>query len=236
MPSPEHTASAASRVHPPANTESRLNNVRSASESKSWLQSSVALRVRCLGAAVRLVPLSKSREHFEPLGDLLHRQRSHPCRGELYGKRYPVEFPAHPRYGPSVLLGHFEVEQPQTGAVDEEPDRLVAHQALEVSVVALHPSASGRERGGTCQRTSPSTPRGSRLVASTLRRGHEARSASTKLRRRLHEVLAVVEHQQHLFARQGLHERVGERLARALPHPQAVRHLLGTRLPLGEGR
>ena len=41
------------------------------------------------------------------------------------------------------------------------------------------PVLAGTESGGTCQRTSPPTPKGSRLVASTLRRGHESRRVST---------------------------------------------------------
>ena len=93
-------------------------------ESRSWLQSSVALKVRWRGAARPAAPLSTSTRETSPLGYLLHSQRSHSGGGELYGQRYPVQLPADPRHSSRVLLGEPEVGQPQAGAIDEEPEPL----------------------------------------------------------------------------------------------------------------
>ena len=59
-PSPAHTSSAASRSNPPAKTEHRAHRVRSASEHRSWLHSTVALSVWCRPCASRL-PSVRSR-------------------------------------------------------------------------------------------------------------------------------------------------------------------------------
>jgi hypothetical protein len=56
MPPP----SASRAVVRPAKAEMLRNSTLSASESRSWLQSRVALRVRWRAAAVRLAPLSTS--------------------------------------------------------------------------------------------------------------------------------------------------------------------------------
>src|SRR5215203_613398 len=55
-----------------------------------------------------------------------------------------------------------------------------------------------------------------------------------QLRRLLHEVFAVVQHQKHLFVRQGLHERVAERLTGTLWHLQSGGHGLRDQITLRE--
>ena len=68
---------------------------------------------------------------FEPLGYLLHGQRSHSGGGELYSQRYTVQLPAHPRHSSRVRFGEPEVGQPQAGAIDEETNRFIAREALD---------------------------------------------------------------------------------------------------------
>lgn len=55
-------ASAAESVHPPANAESRPNNLLSFSESNAWLQSIVALSVMWWAIVVLLPPVSSSKD------------------------------------------------------------------------------------------------------------------------------------------------------------------------------
>src|SRR5262249_35834734 len=59
VPSSAQIASAAGKVHPPANTDSRCSSARSGSERRSYLESRVARSVCCRGSAVRLPPLRR---------------------------------------------------------------------------------------------------------------------------------------------------------------------------------
>src|SRR5215218_2467891 len=62
MPFRDPAASAASKVHPPAKTESLLNRIFSCSRSKSWLQASSPLSVCCLCTTLRPPRVKSSRE------------------------------------------------------------------------------------------------------------------------------------------------------------------------------
>ncbi len=61
---PSHISCAASRVQPPANTESCCNNIRSGIVNSSQLQSMEAWRVSCLANTPRLSIASKTKESF----------------------------------------------------------------------------------------------------------------------------------------------------------------------------
>ena len=77
-------------------------------------------------------------------------------------------------------------------------------------------------------------PKGSRLVASTLRRGHESRRVSP-LRRCLHEVFAVVQNQEQTPSPRAS-TRVSLSGGRDAPVLQSPRHLLSYQFSLGERR
>ena len=99
MPLPAPTASAASSVRPPANTESLPNSSRSGSSSNWWLQSSVARKVRWRGTALR-PPAVNSLRGWSSLEVICSAESTpHPRRCELYGQRYAVQPPTYLRHG-----------------------------------------------------------------------------------------------------------------------------------------
>ena len=209
----EHTASAASSVQPPANTESLPEQplLRLLGEQ---VVAPVHRRPAASAAAVRR-PGSRHRarssESSSLCGDLLHRKRPHPGRRELYGQRYAVQPPAHLRHRARVLPVSGEARQPQCGArSDEEPARLRSSSELSGGGVRVRRPAG---RGAAPARwPRPRHPRASRLVARTVRRGHEPRSAVDQSGRCVHEVLAVVQTRSSVFP---CVQVLGERLERA---------------------
>ncbi len=85
------TASAASRVQPPANTASRRNAARSRSSSRSKLQSISARRVRCRGSTVRSRVVSEPETLVEPRRDDLDGQRARAGCGQFERQRNAVK-------------------------------------------------------------------------------------------------------------------------------------------------
>jgi hypothetical protein len=136
-------------------------------------------------------------EQFETIvetrGDFLHRQHLRPGRRELYGQRDAVEPVAHPRYGRSVSLRKREGRADRGRPLDKEACRPVQGHAPDVRQAPeiwqgergygpgdLADDAQGLAAG--CQNAQPGTGTQQRLGDS---------GASP------HEVLAVVQDQQH---------------------------------------
>jgi len=95
---------------------------------------------------------------------------------------------------------------------------------------------SGKERGPTCLTASPPAPRGSLLVASIRRRGHEEKECLREARGSLDQMLAVVHNEQQLFAPQPFEEGTKKRTARLLAHPEGTSHGLRHESRLRERR
>ena len=93
-----------------------------------------------------------------------------------------------------------------------------ATAACETISADVAASGGGRSRGGTGQANSPETPSERRLVANTCAPGAACRTADGKLGDRPDEVLAGVEHEQHLAGRQRLGDRRHRIVARLDRH------------------
>ena len=97
-----HTASAASRSKPPANTDRRPAAPARRRSSSEYDQPTVARSVCCRASAVRLPPVSSRNRWSSRSARLAERQRPQPGRGQLDRQRQPVQPPAdrhHQRAG-----------------------------------------------------------------------------------------------------------------------------------------
>ena len=112
----------------------------------------------------------------EALDDLCGGEDADPGRRELDRQRHPVEAVAEGRDRDRVLVVQLEAGGGLARANREEPHRL----RLQRSSDGERSPSFGRESEGTRQVTSPGTRSGSRLVASTVRRGQWPSSASTR--------------------------------------------------------
>jgi hypothetical protein len=130
-------------------------------------------------------------------------------------------------------LGQPEVGQSKAGAIHEEPDRFVVHEALGGKTsIGRGRQGEGSHRPGDLARDAQGLPAGGQHPHPRAR----VQKGVHQPRRCLDEVLAVVQNQEQLFVSQGLHERIGERLAGTLLHLQNPDYLLSHQLRLGEWR
>ena len=156
------------------------------------------------GGAQRLLPRHRRRiaageqaeAVVEALGDLLHRERAHPCGGKLDGERNAVQALADLADGGGVGRRRAERAVGGTCTIDEELDRLRrGHRRHQVDGLALHVQRLAA-RGEDLQ----------------VRAGLQ--QAPRHVGRALQEVLAVVEHAEQALARNRLGERLDDGLAR----------------------
>ena len=189
------TASAASSVHPPANTESRPNSIRSARSRAARSSSpSVPLSVRLPGEAVRLPPRQAASGSLRASRRSARRRASHPRRRQLYGQRDAVQPPADLRHGRAFSGLKDEGGIAQPGALHEQPHRLVASSSSSRGRVAR---GRARRAVGTSHLSSPATPKASRLVARIRKPGARVEQRVHQAGHRVDQVLAVVQDQQH---------------------------------------
>ena len=164
------TPSAASRVHPPAKTESRQNSFFSCSERRSWLQSSVPLSVRCLGTAVRS-PTVKSFRESSSFSEICSTESaptlaaaSSMASGSPSSLRH-ISATARMFSDPIVKVGSRCRTRSAKSRADSE---------RSISPTVGERRGSGTESAGTGHLDSPATLRASRLVARTRKRGQES--------------------------------------------------------------
>ena len=138
IPSPPQTASAASRVQPPANTASRPSS--RCSGSVEQLEGPVDRGAQRLVMRHRAAPATG--EHGEaalqPPGQLGRGHRGHPRRRQLDRQRHPVEAATHRGDRRRVLGGHREIGLDRGRAFDEQPHRLRLGDRRQVGVGAGH--------------------------------------------------------------------------------------------------
>ncbi len=154
---------------------------------------------------------------MQAVEDLGQRQRPHPRRGQLDRQRQAVEAPAD--------LG----DGGELSSVTVKSGRARRARSVNSSI-----ASSASDSDGTRQVTSPATPIGSRLVASTVNLGAAASSAPSSSAQRVEQVLAVVQHHQHLT--------VGARTAAGCPssngrmvgQPQRRATVTGTTSAIGD--
>ena len=171
-----HTPSAACSVHPPANTERRLQQ-----RSLRLLEQVIARVQRCLKALLPRHGAVSTRQQRDRVsqarGDLLKRQHAHPNGGQLDGEGDPVE-PAADGGGSRQAAGLLEREP---GLASRARKSWTASEQASPEIPgSAPPEAAGlrsdSESGGTRHSASPESPRGRRLVARIRSSGH-ARSS-----------------------------------------------------------
>ena len=147
----------------------------------------------------------------EPLGDRRRAEHADTSRGELECERQPVEAEADARHVLRVLRVEREARRGGRRTVDEERDGLVFAELLqrERLIGTRECRATGRER-----RPRPATRSGSRLVATIVSCGREAKQPVGQRGRRRQHVLAVVEHEQQRSRRENVDHRIDEVLSR----------------------
>ena len=150
----------------------------------------------------------------QPAGDLVERQDLRARRGELDRERQPVELAADPR---GRLVGRRIERQavPRQGRpVDQQPHRLARAHAIHVVAGVRHGHRRHRVRSLAGDVEDLAAGREDPEV------GHRLEQVARDLRRGLPDVLAVVEHEQHVAATQGIAERGVDRRAGELSHAQ----------------
>jgi len=150
----------------------------------------------------------------QPDGDPVHRHRRDPPGGELDRQRQPVQARADRRHGGRVLLGEGERRVDRGGPLDEQPDRRELGQRVE-----------RRRRGRVGHRQQRHRPAPLAGQAENLPAGHQDVQVRAAGQERLHQVgkgchdvLAVVQDEQHPLAAQVVQQRAGERGVRHFPH------------------
>ena len=211
------TASAASSVNGPGNTDTARNTRRSL-----LIEQLVAPlhggRQRPLPRRRQPVPAGQQREPvIEAVQQLPHPQRLHPRRRQLDRQRHPVQPRHQPRHPGSGLLIEREMRVGAAGPVGEQRHRL--RPAAPLSGV----------RAGQGQRPQP-VPRlpGHRQRLPAGRQHPHVitgrQQPGAQLRGRADHVLAVIQHQQQLLPGQHPRHRLGRRDTGLLAHPQRRRH------------
>ena len=141
---------------------------------------------------------------MQAVDDLGQRQRAHPRRRQLDRQRHPVQAPTDLGHGGGVVVGDGEVGPGQSGAVGEQLDGVVGQ----------------RQRGHLPHRFARHAERlAARGEHGQPRRGTE--QGDDQLRARLEQVLAVVQHQQHLAVTKVPQQGVHRRATRLIGQPQA---------------
>ena len=228
MASSEHTCSAMSRFQP-EKVASRRSSICSASSSSSIApvhggpQRLLPQRRGPVARVQQLEPVP------QPVGDLLHRQRPHPGRGQLDAQRDAVQRPAQPGHRRRVVAGQREPGPGPRGPGREQPDRLVRRQL----------GAAGAVRRQVQRRHPPHrlAPHPQRLPA-----GRDDPQPRAPGQQQLHQrgavadlVLAGVQDQQHVPRAQRLGQRLRQRDALLLADPQRGGHRLRDRaVPVGQ--
>ena len=165
----------------------------------------------------------------QPVGDLLHRQRPDPGRGQLDAQRDAVQRPAQPRHRRRVLRRQREPRPGPRGPRREQPDRLVRRQL----------GAAGAVRRQVKRRHPPHrlAPHPQRLPA-----GRDDPQPRAPGQQQLHQrgavadlVLAGIQDQQHVPRAQRLGQRLRQRDPLLLTDPQGGGHRLRDRaVPVGQ--
>ncbi len=157
----------------------------------------------------------------QPVGDLLDRQRPDPRRGQLDAQRDAVQRPAQPGHRGRVLLGQGEAGPGARRARREQPDGFVPGQFVTDRVVGrqvqrLHPpdrlAADPQRLPAGGHDPQPRAPGQQQL---------DQRGAVADL------VLAGVQDEQHVPGAQRLGQRLRQRYARLLAHPDGGGDALG---------
>ncbi len=231
------TTAAASSVQPPENTATRRRSRRSSSSSRSQLQSMRACSVRCRGTAVRRPPVRRRKRSPRPsaisLADrtLTRAAASSRARG-MPSRRRQISTMARTFDRSIAKAGRVAVARSTNSrTASDRPACSTSASSIAASGSRASPASVGSASDGTAKTASPSTPRGSRLVASTLQRGTGTEQLIGHLGGGLDEVLAVVEQQEELLRAQVVDDPVDRRLSRLWLDAQGAadlgRHELG---------
>ncbi len=162
-------------------------------------------------------------EHvIQPLQDLLDPERTHPRRRQLDRQGQALEAGTDGRQHRCAARRHAKVRLDRLSAFDEQLRRRKPHE-----LVGTH----DRARIGNGQRGYPPRSFARDLEGLAAGRQHAHAWAAlfeslNEVGTHLDEVLAVVQHEQHLTARQVGHERVEQRSIRPLAHAEHRRDRL----------
>jgi hypothetical protein len=178
---------------------------------------------RAVGAGEQLEALA------EPPHDLVGRHRPDAGGGELDGERDAVEVTTDRHDVGDVGVGHLEGVVGETGAVDEEPDRVVGH------------GGTGFDVGlGQRQRRDPVDELAGDAEALAAGREHvevgtPGEQVAAESGDGVDDLFAVVEHDQHLLGADRLGERAQERLAADRGDPEPLGDLLDEHVGVADG-
>ncbi len=193
------------------NTASLLSSLRSGggrashNSTRRWRGGSAAWRRRAVAHGQQLEPAR------EPDPDLLEPTRyalALPRARWRAGRRRACGTPLPPpRHSPGFRLNP---RRTAAGTGHEQLDGLASWRSSRLAPRSR--LARAAPSGGTRQITSPRTRSASLLVAITRSSGQQAEQPLHQLGRRLHQVLAGIEHKQHLPRPERLGQSVSQRL------------------------
>ena len=147
-----------------------------------------------------------SREHREaalqPPGQLGRSHRAHPRRRQLDRQRDPIQPPDHRRDRRRVLPGHLEAGLGRGRALGEQPHRLGCRDRRQAGICLRHPQRRHRKQAF------PLDPQALTAGCQDHQLLTRSRQRPGQRRRALEQVLAVVQHQQQLFAVQELRQHL----------------------------
>ena len=221
LPSGLPTASAASKVTPPAKTASRRKSVCSSGASRSWLQAIVSRRVRCRAGASRVPPVSR--------GSRCSNRASSACGGRIRTRAAASSMASGSpsrRWQISATAGAFSLSRVNPGltAWARSTKRRTARTG------GAPPARAARGRQVEWGR--PGTP--APLAVAAARGWWPAPSARPGPKQRadggchLHQMFEVVQHQEELFRRQKLAQSLLQRLVTLFADPSAPMMAEGT--------
>jgi hypothetical protein len=168
----------------------------------------------------------------QPRGDVVDRERAHARGGELDRERDALEPPADLAYGPGIPGRDAESRFHRRGALDEEAHRFAGRDLVERVRAERIGNGERRHRklrfAGDPQRLAARGENG--------QAGRRLQQLPRERRAGLHEMLAVVEDQEHAPALQVLHQRLDYGAPGFLLHPEHKRDHLRDARCLREGR
>ena len=138
----------------------------------------------------------------EPLRDLRRGEHAGARRGELDRERDSVETPAYLEHGAHVVVADGEVVLRRRRSIGEEPHRIARQRRVERGIRGR--DGERPDRDDLLARQAEALPAGREHAEP----GAPAQQVVDEVRNRAEHVLAVVEHQQRLAAREAAHQRL----------------------------
>ncbi len=157
----------------------------------------------------------------QALLDLLQGQRTQPHHRQLDGQRYPVELPAQPRHQVTVLVGQLKARQNICCAINEQLHRVVGGQHFGRSLLLRG------LRDGHRENRHHLLPVDVQWLPARRQDPHVGTLPGNGIRQYrtvVHQVLAVVEHQENAPRPEVVDDRVECGTGRLVPQVQPLGH------------